>query len=48
MYDFLKKDIGEQNIAEFAGALGVTTLKVAAASFGALGFTASLVWGLYF
>ncbi|MBU2898019.1 hypothetical protein [Vibrio hepatarius] len=43
VYDFFKKDIGEQNIAEFAGALGVTTLKVAAASFGALGATALLI-----
>ena len=47
VYDFFKKDIGEQNIAEFAGALGVTTLKVAAASFSAIGATATFLamWG---
>lgn len=44
VYDFFKKDIGEQNIAEFAGALGITTLKVATASFGALGLTAGLIY----
>ena len=43
VYDFFEKDIGEQNIAAFAGALGVTTLKVTATSFSAIGFTAGFI-----
>lgn len=47
VYDFFEKDIGEQNIAAFAGALGVTTLKVTATSFSAIGATGLLIaiWG---
>ena len=49
VYDFFKKDVGEQNIAAFAGALGVTSLKVFAATFMAIGAVSAFMflWGSF-
>ncbi|MCY9843457.1 hypothetical protein [Vibrio caribbeanicus] len=43
MYEFFKKDIGEQNIAEFLGAIGVTVAKLIIAGTAAVLFLSSLI-----
>jgi hypothetical protein len=43
MYEFFKKDIGEQNIAEFLGAIGVTVAKLIIAGTAAVLILSSLV-----
>lgn len=43
---FFKKDVGEQNIAAFAGALGVTSLKVFAAPFMTIGAVSAFMFFL--
>ena len=46
VYEFFKKDIGEQNIAELLGAIGITTAKLLIAGTAAILFLAVLIKAL--